>query len=253
MEAHEYDRLAALEDKLWYFRALRRRTIDALDAADLQRGAALLDAGCGTGGFLRAVQTWRPDLQLAGIDISPSACDRARREGCDVREGSIEELPWEDGAFAAITSLDVLTQIEAPLLALVEFFRCLRAGGILVVNGAALKSLWSYHDERVRSLRRFRRRELRRLAQEAGFRVEFATYWNSLLLPLVFARRKLWPPRDRETVSDVRPLWPPLNAALTSVAALECAINRRHVALPLGSSVFMVARKPERPARVRLQ
>lgn len=250
MEDAEYDRLAAVEETLWYFRALHQRVRQALAAAALAPGAALLDAGCGTGGLVRRLAAWRPDLRLTGLDLSPLACERARARGADVREGSVEELPFADAGFDAITSLDVLTQVELPQLALLECFRCLRPGGWLVLNAAALPWLWSYHDERVQSRRRFRRRGLCRLVREAGFVVQAATYWNTLLFPLVVVRRKLLPPPPGQ--SDVRPVWRPLDLALGAIAAAERAINRAGVPLPFGSSVFLLARKPAPRVAVRL-
>lgn len=253
MEAAEYDRLAAQEEKLWYCRALRERAVTWLARANVPSHSAVLDAGCGTGGLLRRLAAWRPDLRIRGLDVSPLACERARASGLDVSEGSVEHLPFGDAEFAAITSLDVLTQIETPLLAVLEFYRCLRAGGVLVLNGAAFQWLWSYHDERVQSVRRLRRKTLRATLREAGFVVEFASYWNCALFPLVVARRKLFPPSRAQTESDVRPVWPPLNAALGAVAAAERGLNRAGVRFPFGSSVFVVARKPAHRPRVKLE
>ncbi|MFL6568005.1 MAG: class I SAM-dependent methyltransferase, partial [Chthoniobacterales bacterium] len=42
--------------------------------------------------------------------------------------------------------------------------------------------------------------------------------------------------------SDLRPVWPPLNALLTGLTKAELAISRA-IPLPFGSSVFAVARK----------
>ncbi|RME66605.1 MAG: class I SAM-dependent methyltransferase [Verrucomicrobia bacterium] len=251
MEAAEYERLAAAEDRLWYFRALRERVIDALRRTGVPDNAVVLDAGCGTGGMLRGLSAWSSGAVLRGIDVSPLACERAAAAGFDVREGSVEEIPFGDGEFDAIVSLDVLTQVEVPLLALVEFFRCLKPGGVLVLNGAALPWLWSYHDERVQSRRRLTRRRTLALVREAGLRVEFATYWNCFLLPLVAARRKLLPRRDGS--SDVRPPVPVVNELCLGVAWLERLLNRTGLPLPIGSSLFVVARRPARVAKVRLQ
>jgi len=249
MQAVEYTRLAEAEDRLWYLRALRKRVVQTCMAAELPSGAVVLDAGCGTGGLLRALAQWRGDLSLHGVDLSPIACEYARKGGTfEVREGSIEELPCADNQFDAIITADVLTQVESPLLALVECFRCLKPGGLLVVNSAAMPSLWSYHDERVQSIRRLRGGELRNLVREAGLEVRFLTHWNFLLLPLAILRRKVFPRRDG--ASDVAPPFAPLNAALGAVAALERLATRAGVRFPLGTSLFVIARKSKRHPRV---
>ncbi|MGH8019892.1 MAG: class I SAM-dependent methyltransferase [Opitutaceae bacterium] len=249
MQPAEYARLAEAEERLWYLRALRERVVRACVEETLPPNAIVLDAGCGTGGLLRRLQRWRGDLALAGVDVSPLACAHAHeRGGFEIREGSIEELPFDDNRFDAIVTTDVLTQVESPLLALVECFRCLKPGGLLVANSAAMPWLWSYHDECVQSLRRFRGSELRRLVREAGFEMRLLTHWNFLLLPLAVVRRKVFPRRDGS--SDVKPPFAPVNAAFGALAALERAATRAGVRFPIGSSLFVVARRPMRRPRV---
>src|SRR5262252_3142541 len=60
MEAAEYDRMDAVEQDMWWYRALHRRLLAAVTEV---RGA-LLDAGCGTGGLLARLRASRPDLRL---------------------------------------------------------------------------------------------------------------------------------------------------------------------------------------------
>ena len=48
MELTEYARMDAVEDHMWWYRALHRRLVAALAGRD----GCVLDAGCGTGGLL---------------------------------------------------------------------------------------------------------------------------------------------------------------------------------------------------------
>ncbi|MFM1851995.1 MAG: hypothetical protein RIS54_1679 [Verrucomicrobiota bacterium] len=76
MEADEYRKMAAVEDRMWYYAALHARMIGALRA-----GAAsgpLLDAGCGTGGLLRRLAETPWGLDAIGVDLSPLACALSR-------------------------------------------------------------------------------------------------------------------------------------------------------------------------------
>lgn len=241
MEADEYIKLAQVEDRMWYFRCLHGRLSDALRRGLGSAPAArVLDAGCGTGGFLQRLKRWQPGWQLTGIDLSPEACELARRRGCTVVEGSITALPFPDGAFDAIVSGDVLYHIVEHAEALREFRRCLRVGGVLVINVPAYRWLWSYHDVRVQSKHRFTRGELNRLLVAAGLRPTFSTYWNTLPFPLVVLRRKVFPPRNAE--SDVKLSSAPVEAVFNAAMALERAWNRIGGVLPFGSSVFAVAK-----------
>jgi SAM-dependent methyltransferase len=238
----EHRKLAETEDRLWYFRALHTRRAHWLARLLPPGPARVLDAGCGTGGFVRAVRATHPNWTLTGVDVSPLACGLAReRTGAEVVEGSITALPFADGSLDAVTTGDVLYHLDDPVTALREFARVLRPGGVVVVNEPAYRWLWSYHDEAVASKHRFTRPELVAALGDAGFDVRFASYANMLILPLVVARRKLFPPAA--PTSDVELPPAPVEWLLGGIAALEQAAIGRGLPLPAGSSVFVAAVK----------
>ena len=72
--------------------------------------------------------------------------------------------------------------------------------------------------------------------------VERATYCNSLLFPLLFARRTLDRLLGRKG-SDVGFLPAPLEWAFKRALLVEAALVRRRVSFPLGASVVALARK----------
>jgi SAM-dependent methyltransferase len=125
--------------------------------------------------------------------------------------------------------------------AVAEMARVLRPGGVMLVRVPALRMLWGAHDEAVHSRHRYTRRELRDLLAGAGLEVLRATYCNTLLLPLVAARRGL----DRLTGrhgSDVGFLPGPLEWTFRRLLGLEARIVRS-ASLPVGASVMAVGRK----------
>jgi hypothetical protein len=85
--------------------------------------------------------------------------------------------------------------------------------------------------------------ELVRLLEGCGFRVLRATYCNTLLLPLVAARRLIdrW---SRRAGSDVEFLPRPVEALFRSLLGLEARWLVRRT-LPIGSSVLVAARKSQ--------
>src|SRR5262245_12922258 len=243
MEPAEYTRLAAVEDSTWYFRALHGHVWRELSRR-LDVEATILDAGCGTGGLIRRLGSRRVGWKWTGVDFSPLALELAR-ERCgvtaDLREGSVTALPFENSVFDAVVSADVLYHLDDDSAALREFHRVLRPEGVLVVNVPAYHWLWSYHDEAVHGRRRYGRGELLEKVARAGFVRGRATHWNLLPLPLIFARRKLFPPARRG--SDVGKLPAPVEAGMRGAMAIESACLAAFGLLPAGSSILAVANR----------
>lgn len=242
MQLDEYRKLAEVEDRMWYFHALNRRITHWLARLLPPGRARVLDAGCGTGGLIKAIHTARPDWRTTGLDFMPLACELAReRTSVEIVQGSITQLPFPDGGFDAVVSADVVCQVADGAQALREFARVVRPGGVVLVNVPAFMWLWSYHDDTCETQHRYTRPELAGLFRDAGIRVDFATYTNLLPLPLIAARRKLFPPAN--PTSDVQLYPAPIEATFAAMARLEFAWQGAGLASPLGSSVFVAGRR----------
>ena len=246
MEAAEYQLMDEAEDGLWWYRALHAGVLDALEPYGAEPGAGpLLDAGCGTGGFLARLRQARPGARAMGLEFKPEAAARARsKAGVPVAVGSVNAIPFADGAFDGLVSLDVLSHAAAePDRALAEFHRVLRPGGLLVVNLPAYQWLASAHDIRVHNARRFTAGGARALLAAAGFADILTRYWNALLFPLMVVQRKLLA-RGAGHQSDVAlpPAW--LNGGLHAVTALERKAAAAGLRFPGGGSVLATAISP---------
>ena len=235
MEADEYARMDQVEERMWWYRALHARLLDALP----ERCGPVLDAGCGTGGFLRALSLARPAADAIGVEWHADAARlAAAKSGRPVVRGSVNALPFAATSFGAVVSADVLCHAAVdPAAALAEIRRVLRPGGRLIVNMPAFKSLLSAHDRAVHNARRQSAGETRAMLEEAGFRVPRVRYWNGLLLPLMVLRRKL-PPSGG---SDVAAFPPWLDRMLHGMTELE---RRLPFPLPAGGSVLAIAERP---------
>ena len=242
MDAGEYRKLAAVEDAMWYFRALHAHVGRELSAHLPAGPGRILDAGCGTGGLIRRLTPLRPEWTWIGVDVSPLACELARERGAgDVTEASVTALPFRAGEFAAVVSADVLYHLDDDEAALREMTRVLRPGGIMVINVPAHRWLWSYHDVAVDGRRRYTRPELAGKLALAGLTTLRLTHWNSVLLPLIAARRKLLPPPVGGSDVKLSPPW--LESGFSTVLAGESAWIQRVGSLPMGSSILAVARR----------
>lgn len=221
---------------MWWYRAMHGHAARALPATGV-----LLDAGCGTGGFLRRVA--RPGA--IGLEFNPDAARRAaEKSGLAVVAGSVNALPLRDASIDAIASLDVLCHMGArPDQLLAESLRVLRPGGRLVLNLPALPWLKSAHDKRVFTVRRYTRASIEAQLRQAGFVDVRARYWNALLLPLMILQRKVLHAR-RDAPSDVGAFPPWLDALLFAATRLEAGLMRLGLNFPVGGSLIVTATRP---------
>jgi len=236
MEPAEYDKMHAVEERMWWYCGLHANLLGQL-ARHARSEAPILDAGCGTGGLLKRL-AGKP----VGLDYAEVAARYAQaKSGHPVVVGSVNDLPFAAGAFAAVVSADVLAQQSVDeARALAEAWRCLAPGGVVVVNLPAYAWLRSDHDRRVHQPRRYTRSGVARLLGAAGFRAIFTTYWNTILFPLMVARRLLFSGGD---TGDVRLMPGPVEAVFRAAVLLESRLTSRGVPLPFGGSVLAVGVK----------
>jgi len=242
VERAEYERMHAVEDRMWWYRGLRTLARSLLLRA-LSRSAAegpVLDAGCGTGGMLQALGAEVAGRPTLGLEYDGVAAGLAQAKAeRPVAAGSVNQMPFGAGALSAYLSLDVLCHggVE-PAQALAEAQRCLGPGAVAVFNLPAYRWLLSAHDRRVHNVRRFTRGEARTLLAAHGFRVLRSSYWNTLLFPLMLLHRLT---ERADAPSDVRdyPGW--LNALFSAALAVERATIGAGLSLPFGGSLIVVA------------
>ena len=243
MSPTEIETMRAVEDDLWWYRGLRAHVVEAIPP--VSPDFKLLDAGCGSGGMLARVRHHFPQASLTGMDFVERALEltKERNIRATLVQGSADKLPFHDAEFDVVLSLDVIVLRGIDDGAAVrDMHRVLRPGGKLILNVAAFDFLRGSHDVATQMARRYTRPAVAGLLRGAGFTIKSLSYWNMSLMPAVALVR--WASRTRTGNADVRsdlaPMWPPLNRALTAIARAELAASRRFP-LPFGTSVFAVA------------
>ncbi|HTV56717.1 MAG TPA: class I SAM-dependent methyltransferase, partial [Terriglobia bacterium] len=96
--------------------------------------SAILDVGCGNGNLLALLNDGV--RSLAGADLSPEMIKQARAklgDRVDLKIADSEALPWESGAFDALSCTDSFHHYPNPQKVLEEMRRVLKPAGHLVI------------------------------------------------------------------------------------------------------------------------
>ena len=247
MQTQDFELLYRLEEKYWWFVAMREIT-DTIAAPQLQQaGLRILDAGCGTG-FNLGYYSANGARDVYGLDIADAAILHVRKRNFQkIVQASISEIPFRSNTFDVVFSFEVVTQTPLSMhdAAIREMHRVLKPEGHLFIRVPAFMWLWSSHDEELEVRYRYQRQELMTRLSAAGFIVEWASYANGFLFPVILLRRFL----KRVGIgggTDVKPLprglrW--LDRIFRATLEREAEWFKSGRRLPFGLSLICYARK----------
>jgi SAM-dependent methyltransferase len=243
--SESFARLAALEDRNYWFRARNRLIVWALRRHFL-RLRSFLEVGCGTGCVLGAVEAAFPaaaalgsEAHVAGLEC---AARRLRRSGLVQMDAA--NIPFRD-EFDVVGCFDVLEHIQDDSRVLEQCFLAARGGGGIILTVPQHPFLWSAADEYAGHVRRYTREEIVGKVVAAGFRPLLVTSFVSLLFPVLAATRR----RHRQVDASYDPgaelqVGRVPNLMLERVLDFERQLIRLGVRFPFGGSLLVVARKP---------
>jgi len=115
----------------------QRRLNDVLLAlADVRDGMSVLDAGCGFGATLKAIDTGRRNMRLFGLCNDPRQIDLARRAMPHLGwiEADACDIPLPGGEFDRILAIECAFHFPSRRRFLAEAARLLRPGGRLALS-----------------------------------------------------------------------------------------------------------------------
>lgn len=237
-----FDELYRREKTHWWFSCRRRLAADALQRYRMKTPGRILDMGCGAGAMLDELQRFGTEF---GLDLSATALRYCKSRGhTRLTFGMGENLPYREGTFAGVVSLDVVEHIDDDARTLQNLHRLCAADAVVVITVPAMPWLWTTRDDRLLHKRRYTRPQLVALAHGAGFGVVKCSYYGVFYFPIVAAvvlvNHLLG--RYPDVKDDVPSVNPVLNGIFRRLLLLEQWFMR-WIDYPFGVSLFCVLRK----------
>ncbi len=242
----EYTYMAEAEQEMWWYCAVHEYFLRAIKRRfGEDRSIRILDAGCGTGGFLNFLRQHGYE-NCKGIDVSSTAISFCQARGLDVVYGSIDDSSdmEQHGDFDLIVSLDVICSLpdhESRLRFFSLAYSRLKPGGQILVQTPAFEAMRGIHDLAVRVNHRYTCSEMRELLARYELEPRSLRYRLFMLsIPITVVRTlQRWKLANSNDVSirsdvDVPPHW--LNSALLGWQRLE---DRFLPFKPFGSSLII--------------
>ena len=197
----------------------------------------------------------RPYGTVRGIDYSPDAIYYAKKRGLrNIELGDLNNYPFEDEIFDVVICLDVLyhSAIENDRTVVEKFYHTLKKDGILIINLPAFDYLKRSHDLVVHTKKRYRKKAFEKELKEIGFTILISSYRMPLLYFVILITKMFnHKSRANESESDLKelPVW--LNTLLLNYGRLENWWLKQGFGFPVGSSLFVVAKKSHSLRRLK--
>jgi SAM-dependent methyltransferase len=238
--------LGAIVRRHPWWQARAQLTIRLLQELAIKPGACVLDAGCGWGVTLEALET--AGYEATGLDQSRPALEQLDGPGRKLVEADLDcEFPEGTCLYDAVLALDVIEHLDQDCLAVRRLGTLLRPGGVLIVSVPALPDLFSEFDTVQGHRRRYLPGDLGAAFGDSGLQIERIFWWGRWLVPLLSRQRSSTRVRPGAAASEVYrrylklPPWPAVWLLKLLFRLEERPALRGQ--LKTGTSLFAVGRK----------
>ena len=252
MNSAEYEKMQAAEGSHWWYKNLRRLTLEALTSdVQLPFDAFILDAGCGTGGMMMALQA-AGFTNVEGFDLSDNAVGFCEQHRLKVSKGDLRLMgtQYQGRLFDVVVSHDTICYLSntEQQRYFADVALLLKPGGRLIMNAPINPAFAGTHDLAVGIRERSSPEQLISLSVGAGLSVKRCWVWPFVLSSAIWLVRSTQRLKMRfgasqqspESDVSLHPQW--INHALLML----CRLDARMFTRPWwGSSCFLVAEKSE--------
>ena len=210
----------------------------------------VLDVGCSSGFIVEEIRAALPGAVVIGSDyiLPPLEKLAARLPGLPLLQFDLRHCPLPDACVDAVTALNVLEHIDDDGAALGEIFRILRPGGVAHIEIPAGPGCYDIYDEQLMHHRRYRLRDLVKMARTGGWQVLRATHLGCLIYPAFWlvkqrGRRLLKLPDAEKKARVASQIRQTSDSAILGAALRIEEFLGRFVSFPFGIRCVVVLRK----------
>lgn len=237
-----FEYLASLEKNHWWFRA-RNQIIIWVLKSKAHSIKSFLEVGCGTGYVICGISKAFPAFKLQASEYFEEGLVHARQRipKCEFRQLDATQMSEVD-SYDCIGSFDVIEHIDKDQIVLANFNRALRSGGFLLITVPQHPWLWSPSDDYAHHRRRYTCSSLKKSLSCAGFKIQYASSFVSLLMPLMIiqrssSRQKSYDPSVEFEINSL------LNKLLRFVMFIEFIMLKAGIRFFAGGSLLVLAQK----------
>lgn len=242
MEISEYRKIDELEQTYWWYIGLKQLVLAYVSekAEFSTEKLKILDAGCGTGWMFTALEKYG---EVTAFDYSDEAITICQEKGLSmVSKIDINDWIGEEASYDLIISLDVLYHKDVLEVnqVVTNFQKALKKDGVLILNLPAYPILRRSHDRKVHGDKRFKKKQLKSILVNAGFRQNFLSYRMPFIFLIIYCQKLIG---LNKTTSDLNELHPFVNKFLCLLMKLENFFIKNRLPMLFGSSIFSVSKK----------
>jgi SAM-dependent methyltransferase len=242
------DACMQIEDDSFWFK--HRNNIIAESVKNFNQGRTFFDIGGGNGFVAKRIQD--EGSQVVLVEPGKQGAVNAKTRGVEnIVCSTLEDAGFLKDSIDSVGLFDVVEHIEDDLKFMKNINNFLNKDGLVYITVPAHKMLWSKEDDDAGHFKRYTLKSMGQLLKDSGFKVEYSTYFFSILpLPIFLLRTipsKLGLNKNSNDIDKHKKEHSNkegmLSGFIQSIWNKELAKVRNKKKISFGGSCFVVAKK----------